>query len=397
MKTIEADDYFRNEWIHEFETDKCEEQIANIANLNYDSEESLISKTSPNKFNDNHYKHALDVDEIEMLDIFDDKSNTIEEIDTEFESVTLKFAGDPLENIDLDIDLKENSTQECKIENYDSEALDEKYYVSTTSNLKLPFMCEICGKMFRIESYALLHVRKIHKEIVSKTEVTNVDLEKTKNQFQDEFIASTMKQEIECIEINNSNLKYETEIDLNDVDDNIHESQSTDNENETVDFNDYDDDDLQNESRVNESVESENSHKSENDCRIRRYRKLPKIPQHELPVEVDNGLKCVICNKIFVNRNQAMNHLRRTHKGMKYKRKSKMIEKLCNICGATFNHPTNYYEHYKKHFPESCPKCSFCGKIFANKFQCTLHERCHTKEKPFQVTYLRIYIGMMYE
>lgn len=383
LKTIEADDYFQNEWKYEYLNENQDNLIdSNNAVLmvssvrNYDDEEleSLVSGISSedfeeieetSKFKENvTEKYQKDSLEIEIID---DKADFDEEAEYIIDE---SINSDPLEYLEQDNIKIESSIRKYKVEN-DDEMMSEKYYVSTTLDQKLPFVCEICGIRFPEEKFALFHVRRLHEDVIKATESEeNINVSSPKKLFQDEFIAVALKKEIESDVDLLRTLKYK--------DSGIKDEQLNDDN----DFRDENDPDYiiedNEENELNKEGDKDESSKN------RAYRKLPKIPDNELPIQIENGFRCAICEKIFVNRNQAMNHLRRTHKGMRYNRKKMDVEKLCNICGAKFQHPTNYYEHYKRHFPENCPKCSFCGKIFANRFQCTLHERSHTGEKPFK-------------
>lgn len=66
-------------------------------------------------------------------------------------------------------------------------------------------------------------------------------------------------------------------------------------------------------------------------------------------------------------------------------KKYKPLEKnrLCNVCGKSFNTGNKFRAHYKLHFPEKCHQCRYCEKFFAHKFMWVEHERTHTDERPF--------------
>lgn len=66
-------------------------------------------------------------------------------------------------------------------------------------------------------------------------------------------------------------------------------------------------------------------------------------------------------------------------------KKYKEVEKdrLCNVCGKSFDTGNKFRAHYRLHFPEKCYQCSYCAKYFAHKFMWVEHERIHTSERPY--------------
>lgn len=63
---------------------------------------------------------------------------------------------------------------------------------------------------------------------------------------------------------------------------------------------------------------------------------------------------------------------------------SNVKDRLCNICGQSFDNSNKFRAHYKKHFPEKCHQCRYCDKYFVHKFMWVEHERTHTLERPFK-------------
>jgi len=92
--------------------------------------------------------------------------------------------------------------------------------------------------------------------------------------------------------------------------------------------------------------------------------------------------KCEICGKLFKFRTHLLNH-KNTH--------SKPFK--CGLCSENFaddsklaSHELNVHGELINGFgvSNSLMKCSYCPKVFPAKSQLVLHERTHTKEKPFQ-------------
>jgi len=91
---------------------------------------------------------------------------------------------------------------------------------------------------------------------------------------------------------------------------------------------------------------------------------------------------CKVCNKVFKFRTHLLNH-EYTH-SKPYK---------CGLCSETFaddtklaSHELNFHGELVNGFgiTNSLMKCSYCPKVFPARSQLILHERTHTKEKPFQ-------------
>jgi len=92
--------------------------------------------------------------------------------------------------------------------------------------------------------------------------------------------------------------------------------------------------------------------------------------------------KCETCGKIFKFRTHLINHQNTHTKPFK-----------CGLCSENFaddsklaSHELNVHGELINGFgvSNSLMKCSYCPKVFPAKSQLVLHERTHTKEKPFQ-------------
>jgi len=91
---------------------------------------------------------------------------------------------------------------------------------------------------------------------------------------------------------------------------------------------------------------------------------------------------CKICNKVFKFKTHLLNHENTHNKPFK-----------CGLCSETFaddgklaSHELNIHGELVNGYgvSSSLMKCSFCPKVFPAKSQLVLHERTHTKERPFQ-------------
>lgn len=112
----------------------------------------------------------------------------------------------------------------------------------------------------------------------------------------------------------------------------------------------------------------------------------PDIPQ---PVKLECGFGCPICLKQFSKKRYVEEHIRGVHLKIprkpynKTKRKY-VYNRLCSICGQSFDNISSYRSHYKRHFPEQCLSCRYCGKLFTGASILKIHELIHTGEKPFK-------------
>jgi len=96
----------------------------------------------------------------------------------------------------------------------------------------------------------------------------------------------------------------------------------------------------------------------------------------------NKGNKCKVCNKVFKFRTHLINHENTHIKPFK-----------CGLCNENFaddnklaSHELNVHGELINGFgvSNSLMKCSYCPKVFPAKSQLILHERTHTKERPFQ-------------
>ena len=97
---------------------------------------------------------------------------------------------------------------------------------------------------------------------------------------------------------------------------------------------------------------------------------------------VPNHFQCSTCQKAFKFRTHLINH-EKTHT-KPYK---------CGQCDETFAEATKLASHEINVHGEviassvtssALIKCCFCPKVFPARSQALLHERTHTKERPFQ-------------
>ena len=97
---------------------------------------------------------------------------------------------------------------------------------------------------------------------------------------------------------------------------------------------------------------------------------------------VPNHFQCSTCQKAFKFRTHLINH-EKTHT-KPYK---------CGQCDETFAEATKLASHEMNVHGEviassvtssALIKCCFCPKVFPARSQALLHERTHTKERPFQ-------------
>lgn len=134
------------------------------------------------------------------------------------------------------------------------------------------------------------------------------------------------------------------------------------------------------EPQMNESEQSEI--KIENNSNSPK----PEIPQ---PIKLECGFGCPICSKQFTKKRYVEEHIRGVHLKIprkpynKTKRKY-IYNRLCSICGQSFDNISSYRSHYKRHFPEQCLSCRYCGKLFTGNSILKIHELIHTGEKPFK-------------
>lgn len=112
----------------------------------------------------------------------------------------------------------------------------------------------------------------------------------------------------------------------------------------------------------------------------------PEMPQ---PIQLECGFGCPICSKEFSQKRYVEEHIRGVHfkiprKNYNKTKKKYIYNRLCSICGESFNNISSYRSHYKRHFPEQCLSCRYCGKIFTGASILKIHELIHTGEKPFK-------------
>lgn len=94
----------------------------------------------------------------------------------------------------------------------------------------------------------------------------------------------------------------------------------------------------------------------------------------------ENEYSCSQCDKTYKIAASLKMHIYRSHN----KTQSKYA-RICSVCGEGFEKASfKFYDHYRKHFPELCLKCTYCDRMFTRKKEYNLHILTHTGEKPFQ-------------
>ncbi|XP_051153773.1 zinc finger protein ZFP2-like [Leptopilina boulardi] len=87
--------------------------------------------------------------------------------------------------------------------------------------------------------------------------------------------------------------------------------------------------------------------------------------------------QCMLCQKIFDQKNVYQSHLR-THG------KEGEDPYRCNICSKTFAVPARLTRHYRTHTGEKPYQCEYCNKAFSVKENLSVHRRIHTNERPYK-------------
>lgn len=130
--------------------------------------------------------------------------------------------------------------------------------------------------------------------------------------------------------------------------------------------------------------------RNENESNEIKTEKMPEIP---LPIKLECGFSCPICSKQFTKKRYVEEHIRGVHLKIPRKpynktKKKYVYNRLCSICGQSFDNISSYRSHYKRHFPEQCLSCRYCGKLFTGASILKIHELIHTGEKPFRKLFL---------
>lgn len=86
--------------------------------------------------------------------------------------------------------------------------------------------------------------------------------------------------------------------------------------------------------------------------------------------------KCSVCEKGFINadtlKRHSFTHLRVEDRPFE-----------CNVCGAKFADKLNCAVHVRRHTKKYIHECKDCGKTFATTTELKMHMRCHSSERPF--------------
>lgn len=91
----------------------------------------------------------------------------------------------------------------------------------------------------------------------------------------------------------------------------------------------------------------------------------------------DKPYQCMLCQKIFDQKNVYQSHLR-SHG------KEGEDPYRCNICSKTFAVPARLTRHFRTHTGEKPYQCEYCNKSFSVKENLSVHRRIHTKERPYK-------------
>jgi len=125
-------------------------------------------------------------------------------------------------------------------------------------------------------------------------------------------------------------------------------------------------------------------HRSSLSRHLKQKHSAPEDKENKSQVKStkDKQYECSICNKVFKFKTHLLNHENTHNKPYK-----------CGLCSDTFaddsklaSHELNVHGELINGFGVSnnLMKCSYCPKVFPARSQLVLHERTHTKEKPFQ-------------
>lgn len=260
--------------------------------------------------------------------------------------------------------------------------------------------CVVCGEGFDKLELLLPHVKSKHSNFMNKKE-QKVPKAKKEKKKSDEKVTRKFKknkkdEKIEKNEENEKNGKSENS-ENNDKNEKSGEkvtrkskknkksekmekngkSENNDKmENNGENKNDYDgiDDEINNTEIDNSEIDTDGIDNAENDkdTKKNKKRKRPSSPQKEH--------LCNQCGKTYKHSHSLNRHLAYAHTASDHK-----YARICTICGEGFEKASyKYYDHYRRHFPEQCMKCSYCNKLYTNKKDFKIHVQSHTGEKPFK-------------
>lgn len=105
------------------------------------------------------------------------------------------------------------------------------------------------------------------------------------------------------------------------------------------------------------------------------YPHASKLRYHRRVHTGERPFGCNICNAAFATSSQRLNHLNRSHFGIR--------KHLCDHCGKKFTGPRELREHYRTHTGERPYECSVCFRAFTKSNALVVHLRQHTGEKPY--------------
>ncbi|CAO1424121.1 unnamed protein product [Diamesa serratosioi] len=117
--------------------------------------------------------------------------------------------------------------------------------------------------------------------------------------------------------------------------------------------------------------------------------------KNNLDVQLDNDLKCDLCNKYFENELNLSLHLRaheenNTTSSLNRYGSMKITKKYenkvlypCQFCGKEFVRPHEKVKHERIHSGEKPFQCNICGKSFRVSYCLNLHKKTHSDDRPY--------------
>lgn len=351
---ISSDQYLRNHF-----------NFINNTNISVDETKTKLEEISNVTVENSEWKDNIVTTDFDYLNTFitevqetEEKPNASNEDDVSGDD----FSNDMQENVDDDIDIKDNDLLNMFKEEED--ANKKKNVKKETVKKKSPsiddefdekILCKLCKKTFPNQVSFRRH-QNYHKSEKTKCPLCPKEFSHKSN-LKRHLMIHKDKKPFDCDKCDQS---YETAALLY----------------EHIKFH------------VSESPEKEKEFSYVMECEIcnqksSSYAVFANHMKTDHNIDKVKAFKCRVCDMSFASKQGMFRHIDNIHENNRRNLRNRDKNFLCNTCGKSFYTNFHLEVHIRSHTGIKPFKCPHCDKSFSQKSGLSMHIYTHTGEKPF--------------